>query len=232
MVVPTLADSNGTGLHLATFMVRAATATPSVYFDSAPDSGYSVDNLPPVLPAPFVAAYLSGATHLHWGANAEADLWYYKLHRGASAGFTPTPGNLIATPGDTGYVDIGPAGSYYKLAAVDVNGNVSGYVALGPGGTVDVADGASLVFALEGVRPNPSRSGRLSVAFALPSGSPARLELLDVSGRRVEVRDVGALGAGRHTVDLGTERKMPAGLYLVQLTQGANRRTVRAIVIE
>jgi hypothetical protein len=232
MVVPTLADSNASGFHRATLLVRAETATPGLYYDSPADSGYSVDNLPPVPPAPFTAAYASGATHLHWGANAEPDLWYYKVHRGNTAGFTPSPGNLIATPGDTGYVDVGPAGRYYKLAAVDVNGNVSGYATLTPGGTVDVADEASLAFTLLGVRPNPSRSGRLSVAFALPSGAPARLDLLDVSGRRVETREVGVLGAGRHVVEFGAGRRVAAGLYLVQLTQGANRRTARAIVIE
>jgi hypothetical protein len=230
--VPTFADSNASGFHRAVLFVRAATATPGIFYDSPQDSGYSVDNLPPISPAPFTGAYASGATHLHWGANAEPDLWYYKLHRGSTDGFAPAPGNLIATPGDTGYVDVGPAGGYYKLAAVDVNGNVSGYALLTPGGTVGVANGATLTFALEGARPNPSRGGRLNVAFALPSGASARLELIDVSGRRMEVREVGALGAGRHVVELAAGRKVPAGSYLVRLTQGANRRTVRAIVIE
>jgi hypothetical protein len=44
-----------------------------------------------------------------------------------------------------------------------------------------------VAFALEGVQPNPARGERLSVAFALPSGAPARLELLDVSVRVTRV---------------------------------------------
>jgi len=232
LVVPTLADSNGLGIHRATFFVRAATGTPAVYYDSAPDSGYSVDNLPPAVPAPFTGAYESGATHLHWGANSEPDLWYYKVYRGSSAGFVPGPSNLIATRADTGYADVGPAGSYYKLSAADVNGNESGYALLTPGGTLDVAGGAPLAFALEAVRPNPSRGARLSVAFALPTAAPARLELVDVSGRRVAYREVGSLGAGRHVADITERRHLQAGLYLVRLTQGTNVRTARAVVLE
>src|SRR5439155_13465556 len=202
LVVPTLADSNGLGIHRATFFVRAATGTPGVYYDSAPDSGYSVDNLPPAPPAPFTGAYASGATHLHWGANTEPDLWYYKVYRGSSAGFVPGPANLIATSSDTGHVDVGPAGGYYKLSAVDVNGNESGFTLLAPSGTVEVADGAPLAFALAGVHPNPARGRRLSVAFTLAAAGEARLELLDVSGRQLTGREVGSLGTGHHTVDL------------------------------
>src|SRR5262249_42955456 len=89
VVVPTLADSNGTGIHRSAFRVRASTATPGQYYDSAPDSGYSVDNLPPAPPTPFTAAFLNGVTNLHWGANTEPDLWYYALYRGSSPDFVP-----------------------------------------------------------------------------------------------------------------------------------------------
>jgi len=232
LVVPTLADSNSLGIHRATFFVRAATGTASVFYDSAPDSGYSVDNLPPAVPAPFTGAYESGATHLHWGPNSEPDLWYYKVYRGSSSDFVPGPSNLIATRADTGYADVGPAGSYYKLSALDVNSNESGYALLTPGGTLDVPGGPPPAFALEAVRPNPSRGDRLSVAFALPTAAPARVELVDVSGRRVAEREVGSLGAGRHVVDLAERRHVPPGLYLVRLTQGANARAERVVVLE
>jgi hypothetical protein len=232
LLVPTLADSNGASAHRAVFFVRAATATPSVYYDSPADSGYSVDNLAPSTPAPFTGAYQAGATHLHWGANGEGDFWYYKVYRGSAADFVPGPSNLIATRSDTGYVDVGPAGSYYKLSAVDVNGNESGYATLVPGGTVDVAEGAPLPFALAPMRPNPSRGDRLIVEFVLPTAAPARLELLDVSGRRVVIREVGSLGAGDHRVDLAPEHRLAPGLYLVRLTQSANVRVTRVAVLD
>ncbi|MFI5371369.1 MAG: FG-GAP-like repeat-containing protein, partial [Candidatus Eisenbacteria bacterium] len=231
VVVPTLADSNGSGFHRATIMVRAATTTPSVYYDSAPDSGYSVDNLPPAPPAPFTATYTNGATRLHWGANGEADLWYYRVYRGGSADFVPGAGNLIATRGDTGYVDVGAAGSYYKLSAVDVNGNESPFASLGPNGTTAVPSSNTVTFALEGVRPNPSSGERLSVSFALPTANAAKLELLDVSGRLVAAREVGSLGVGRHVIDLTGGERLPPGLYLLRLTQDTHVRVVRVTVL-
>jgi hypothetical protein len=230
LVVPTLADSNSSGLHRTTLFVRAATSNPIVYFDSAPDSGYSVDNLPPVAPAPFMAAYAAGATNLHWGANSEPDFWYYKLYRGSSAGFTPGAGNQIASKSDTGYVDVGPAGGYYKLSAVDVNGNESGYSLVTPASTLQVDDGP-LSFALERL-PNPASGGPLTVTFSLPSDARATLEVVDVSGRRVFRREVGALGAGRHSIVLAGGEPLSAGVYFVRLTQGACRATGRVTVLE
>src|SRR5262249_49548761 len=103
------------------FVVTAHTTTPSVWFISNVVTGQSMDNLAPAQPTAFTAAYASGQTNLQWAANTEHDLGSYHLYRGASADFTPSPGNLIATPTTTSYADVGPAGSYYKLSAVDVN---------------------------------------------------------------------------------------------------------------
>ena len=97
--------------------------------------------------------------------------------------------------------------------------------------SVDVGDAAPLAFALEGVRPNPTTSGRLAVAFTLPVDAPVRLELVDVKGRRIAVRDLDAPGAGPHVVDLAGERKIRAGLYFVRLTQGSLERSVRVVVL-
>ncbi len=231
-VVPTLADSNASGTHPALFLVRATTATPAVYFDSAPVAGYSVDNLAPAVPAPFAATYSAGASRLHWNPSAAADFAYFKLYRGATSGFTPSPATLIAASIDTSYADPGTPGAYFKLSAVDVNGNESGYATAQSPGTTGVAGGGAVVFALAGVTPNPATSGRLSVAFALPDGAPATLELLDVAGRRVASREVGALGAGRHIVELAPAGRQAPGLYLVRLTQGGRIATRRVTVLE
>ena len=98
---------------------------------------------------------------------------------------------------------------------------------------VDVpAHDAALAFALEGVRPNPSRGEGLTVAFTLPTAASARLELLDVSGRRVAEREVGSLGAGPHALDLSEGRRLTPGLYLLRLTQGTNTRVTRVAVLK
>ena len=232
IVVPTISDSNASGLHRAVLFVRAATATPTLYYDSDADSGYSVDNLPPVPPAPFTAMYTAGVTHLHWGPNPESDFWYYRLYRGSSSTFVPGSANLIAATTDTGRVDPGAAGSYYKLSAVDVNGNESGYATLGPSTIVGVTDGPALAFALERIRPNPVAAARLALDFVLRDAAPARLELIDVTGRRVVDRAVGELGPGPHRVVLSETRGIAPGVYMVRLTQGANTRTQRVVIMQ
>ncbi len=85
-------------------------------------------------------------------------------------------------------------------------------------------------FALAGPSPNPS-SDAMRVAFSLPAGAPARLELLDVAGRALVVRDVGTMGAGRHVVDLAEGKHFAPGVYLVRLTQGGRSLSARACVV-
>ena len=93
---------------------------------------------------------------------------------------------------------------------------------------VTVPNGAE--FALRGASPNPASHG-FEVSFSLPSGGSARLEILDVSGRRVASRDVGSLGAGFHTVALSESGSLPAGVYSVRLAQGTRVLTSKVSVV-
>jgi hypothetical protein len=66
--------------------------------------------------------------------------------------------------------------------------------------------------------------GGLSVSFALAAASPARVEIFDVSGRRVRSADLGSLAAGTHDwVWDGageTGAPLPSAVYLVRLSAG------------
>ncbi len=235
LVVPTLADSNASGTHYETFIVRAQTSTPGLYYDSAPDSGYAVDNLPPAPPSPFTGAYAAGVTQLQWGSNREPDFWYYALYRGASSTFVPGPGNRLATLVLTDYSDPGPAGSWYKLSAVDVNGNESGYAVLGPGGTTAVGDApVPAVVQLETPSPNPA-SGGATLRFGLPRAAGVELSIYDPSGRRVRqlVSSTGAAGGHSVTWDARDDSGSPvgAGLYFVRLRADGVTRIVRLTVL-
>ena len=63
----------------------------------------------------------------------------------------------------------------------------------------------------------------------LPSQAAARLELLDVNGRRLSAREVGALGPGSHVLRIDDGRSLPPGLYLVRLVQGASTVTAKVV---
>jgi len=99
-----------------------------------------------------------------------------------------------------------------------------------PGATDEtwLAIPAEFAFALY-APPQPS-ARHLEVTFSLASGDPAVLDLLDVSGRRILRRPVGALGPGPHTVSLGEGRRLPGGLYLIRLEQGARSAALKAVV--
>ena len=232
MVVPTLADANASSTYYSAFMVRALTADPLTHYDSPAEYGYSIDNLSPPAPTPFTAAYAASATNLHWGVSGASDFATFRLYKGSAAGFALAPGSLVTATTDTGYVDVGAAGSYYKLTAVDRNGNESAFALVGPAQTTSVGPGPAVAFALEGARPNPARGLTLAVAFSLPTAQPANLELLDVMGRVVARRAVGSLGVGRHVLNLSDGRAIAPGLYQVRLSQGGDARVRRVVVIE
>jgi hypothetical protein len=94
--------------------------------------------------------------------------------------------------------------------------------------TPSESPGVSL--ALRGVLPNPSASG-LRVAITLPDASPARIDVMDLAGRRMLARDLSGLGPGRHEVRFPDARALAAGVYVVRLSQGGRSVTTRAIVI-
>ena len=87
-------------------------------------------------------------------------------------------------------------------------------------------------FAIQRVAPNPT-TDRLTVSLALPSSQPATLDLVDVAGRSVLSRDLGALGAGTHQVDLSIGRgHAPAGLYFLRLTQAGRTAMTRVVALD
>jgi hypothetical protein len=92
---------------------------------------------------------------------------------------------------------------------------------------VDVPTGPARL-ALSGVHPNPATT-ELRVTFTLPSEAPARLELLDLAGRRMKQVDVGAMGPGTHSVTLTRGARLEAGVYFVRLTQGGLSATKKAV---
>jgi hypothetical protein len=84
-------------------------------------------------------------------------------------------------------------------------------------------------FALEGFVPNPSVR-EASIAFTLPTSTRATLEVLDIAGRRVMRREVGALGAGRHIVKLDSATALRPGVYLIRLTSSGNAAHARGVI--
>ncbi len=235
VVASTTGDSVAGSNPLTSFMVQARSYYGG-YWNSAPDSGYSVDDLAPVAPAPFSGTYSNGTAQLQWGANGEADLAGYRLYRGLP-GFTPSPANRVAELATTSYADAAGQPWAYKLTAVDAHGNESVATALTPLGTVDAGDAPLAVDFLASPMPNPVRGeGGATLRFGLARAGRVSLALYDAQGRRVRVIVSGERAAGEHTVRLdgrgeGGARLAP-GLYLVRYESGRRSMTARMAVIE
>jgi hypothetical protein len=237
LAVPTALDSVPAGNPPTAFLVQAmqSISQPVPSWFSAPDSGYSVDNLAPGAPAPLTGTYAAGTTRLHWPPNAAADLAGYHVYRGTTIAFIPGPGNLLAAKPDTGFVDAAGVQYIYKVTALDVHGNESS-ASVFPGATTDAGDaGTALAFTLEAPAPNPLRSGGI-IRFTLPAPGPARLEMFDTAGRRVRVLLDGPADAGVHALRLsvrgGPGASLASGIYLLRLEAGGRAMTRRLAVIE
>jgi hypothetical protein len=133
IVVSTTQDSLADANPYTAFFVSALTADAHVFYDSAVDSAYSVDNLAPAPPQGIQGTFdpQTGVT-LHWLPNREADLARYNLYRGSDVDFPLSTFSFVGSTTDTVIATGASPGSYYKLSAVDIHGNESAPATLAP----------------------------------------------------------------------------------------------------
>jgi hypothetical protein len=147
----------------------------------------------------------------------------------AQSAWTSVSSNIIPNQGD--YIALfGSTTSLHPAWGDGRNGDPDVYTATIPLNTTAVqgAPSASTGLAIQEVRPNPV-DRELTVTFTLAGSGPARLDLLDVSGRRMSERSVA--GAGLQTVALAGAGEFPPGVYLLRLTQGGHSVVKRVSVL-
>jgi hypothetical protein len=231
---PTLFDATPDSDPYTLFMVEAEQLETGIYWSSLPDSGHSIDNLAPPSPAVIAATYLDGTASLRWEPSVAPDLARYHVYRDNDPSFSPGPANLMGSTSDTSFVSYAGAPYYYKLSAVDIHGNESGFVTVLPTGTLGAEDRIARGLALAAPRPNPAL-GDADIRFALSREGPASLEVFDASGRCVRVLASGVMSAGEHSIrfDLadGSGLRSSAGLYFVRLSAEGRQLTRRLVVI-
>jgi len=148
-----------------------------------------------------------------------------------------TPWSSLATvqsqAGGVTYVDhaVTPGGRYgYLLGVPSQRGETFGgevWVDI-PTSPVGVPPG-SLTSALDRVQPNPV-TDRFVAFFTLPSAEPARLDLLDLAGRRLVSYDVSAFGAGEHHLEFAGANHLRPGMYFLRLEQAGRSRSARVVI--
>jgi hypothetical protein len=235
--VSTLADSTvEEGMAYAVYLVTAHTTTPSIWYASAPDSGYSVDNLAPHVPTGFAIAYNSGGGNdLSWDVCPDYDFEYFKVYRGTSEAFVPSPANLVQTTIDQGWLDTVEDGYLYcyKIAAVDHAGNES---APASAGTVTHADPPAMpkAFALHQNVPNPFNPAT-RIRFDLPEAAVVKLVVYNVNGQMIRVLADAQMPAGAREVTWdgrdAAGRAAASGIYFYRLDAGRFTQTRKMILI-
>jgi hypothetical protein len=224
MTVPTYGDSTGSGIPYCEVLVVAHAEGVLDFWASAPDTGYSVDNLSPSPPAALAAEYTGGpGLYLHWNPNTESDLHHYAIYRGATPDFVADEVSRIGTATDTSFVDPGYGGEeyYYKVTAIDIHENESPFALLTP----DMISGVPgehprHANALFQNAPNPFLSST-RIAFSMKEAGHVRLSVFDAKGRLVRVL-VDEMCQANHYVEQwdGRDlngRSVPAGTYFYSL---------------
>lgn len=235
-VAPTLADSTDQGAHWSVFFVRAATDQPLVFFDSCPDSGYSIDDLPPDVPQGLTVAYAAGGNQLDWDANLETDLRHYRVYRGPDAGFVPGPGNLVETTATTSWLDAvaDPWDHHYKISAVDNAGNESPVAAPDEVSGTGTPSATPTRYALHPCAPNPFNP-QTTIVYDLPEAARVTLRIYGTDGRLVRTLVSRAMPPGSHeAVWNGRDRSgrpVAAGVYFCRLDAGGYSETRRMVLV-
>jgi len=83
--------------------------------------------------------------------------------------------------------------------------------------------------AITALYPQPFNSS-FHVSYRLEQAGKARLSLVDIAGRRIDVMEVGNQTAGEHRVawELGN---LPSGLYYIMLEAGGDVRTAKVVCL-
>ena len=230
----TVADSTASGIPHSVYVVSAHTTTPSVWFASDPDSGYSVDNIPPEVPGGLVAEERSSpfGLALSWNVSAANDFSHYAVYRGTSAAFVPGPGNRVGTSTAPEYFDGSwrwSGGYYYKVSAIDVHDNQSGFALLRPDDVTgtDTPKAPEASYLAQNF-PNPFNP-TTRIEFGLSVPGHVSLRIYDAAGRLVRALVNEERRAGKYDESWdgrdSSGHAVPSGVYFCRLSAGSFEQT-------
>jgi hypothetical protein len=219
--VPTLADSTTQGIPWRYFIVTAATNDANVFWDSPPDSGYSVDNLAPVTPGGVFLATLSNAVRLQWNFDrTDPDVGRYIVYRSTTNGFPIADSTRLLTTTDSTVVDssaIAGQTYYYRITTADIHGNesvptpqiASAVTSFGETGAFPTA------FSLHQNFPDPFNPAT-TITYELPATSHVTLTIYNTMGQEIVTLINGVQDAGYKSV-MWNAQNLASGFYFYRI---------------
>ena len=217
-------------------MVSAMTDSPLDYYDSDPQTGYSVDNLQPVTPSGFQVAFAFEGNELSWNSPTDPDVDHYLIFRSTMPVF-PGGEAVAQVSGVTWTDDVNGGNAYdynYWVVAVDHAGNRSqptdweiAQISGVDGGDLPVKVSLFAAF------PNPFNPAT-TIKFDLPTRQFVRLSIYSLDGKLIktvidEIRPAGSYEAVWYGRD-DQGRAVASGTYVYRMEAG-NIRMHRSMTL-
>ncbi len=210
----------------------------NVVYQSAVDSGYSVDNLPPATPSGIQVVYGLTSIDLQWKAVEDNDLKEYAVYRSTTPGFNPAGQQPIAKVTTNAYVDASITFGqkyYYKISSFDHAGNESPYSGDAIAVSVEDVGGVPTEFALHQNYPNPFNPSTV-ISFAVVRESKVRLTIYGVSGQVVATIVNGSYPAGNYRVTWNGRHEdgnlVPSGVYFYHIQTDGFSATKKMMLLK
>jgi predicted outer membrane repeat protein len=233
-VAPTLCDSTiADGMCWSAFFVRAHTDNPLVFFDCAPDSGYSVDNLAPSPPGNL---HFQDPSVLAWNQSGDPDFDYFTVYGADASEFDPQAAERIGSTSGTSMEITGTGFLYYHVTTTDFSGNEGGASTVSQ--TSGVGTVAPEALFLGQALPNPFQ-GVTVITYGIPAGaqrSPVTVKVFDATGRVVRTLVGGDKGPGTYRVTwTGTDDRgaqLSSGAYFSRIEWNGRTETERMLLLK
>ena len=225
---PTIGDSTlALGQYLSVFKIRASSDTPSLYFDSPPDSGYSKDNLAPGAPQNLV--FTSG--DLDWNDSGVEDFDFFTVY-GSNTDSFGSATLVDYTVTSTLDVSASPY-PYYFVSATDFSGNEGKPAKVnslsGAGGTP-----GSYVLSVSNF-PNPFNP-HTTVKYTVPLRGHVSVGVFDARGAFVASLFDGERAAGAYEMDWDGRTQAggvaASGIYFARIEHNGATRTKKMVLLK
>ncbi len=227
--VPTLGDSTVAGGQFwSAYYVRATTSLVGGFYESAADSGYSLDNLQPGVPGG--ASLLAGM--LSWSAPTDPDVSYFTVYGGNQADFGLA--NVIDATTETSLDVSASPYPFYFVTAIDIAGNESAPAQLA---SPTSAGNTPTRFILSLTNyPNPFNP-TTSIRYTVPAEGVVTISVYDARGTHVTTLvNAERHGAGAYRVSWGgrnsSARSVSTGVYFARIEHNGITQTRKMLLIK
>ena len=203
-------------------------------------------DVPPATPTGFSAEPVYNGMHLTWDRNTERDFYCYIISWNDSLDFPPDPDPPALPSGEflegaytdsyTHYSWVPGMNLYYRLCAIDDAGNRSGFVIIEVAHETTGDSGTMLPLALTLYQnhPNPFNPST-TISFYLPERCRVKLEIFDVSGRRMTCLADEGMDKGAHALEWNGHDAVgsaaASGVYFCRLTAGKKTIAKKMILL-